>query len=98
MRYEVPTSFRLGGHTWRIKLTPLKGMYGDCDTDKNLIRIATELDGKPTTAETRYATFLHEFIHAALHTIGVADDEQLAAGLEQMFFQLTKTARWKPLK
>jgi hypothetical protein len=98
MSYEVPTSFRLGGHTWRVKMVKLKGLYGDCDTDKHIIRIASELDGKPTTAETQYATFLHEFIHAALHTLGVDDDEQLAAGLEQMLFQLTKTARWKPLK
>ena len=78
-----------------MRQVKLNGMYGDCDCDKHTIRIATHVDGQATTIEQRYATFLHEFVHAALHTLGMDDSEQLAAGLEQMFFQLHKTARWK---
>lgn len=95
MSYEIPTSFKLAGHSWRVRVVKLQGMYGDCDCDKHIIRIASHVDGKATTQEQRYATFLHEFVHAALHTLGMDDSEQLAAGLEQMMFQLHKTARWK---
>jgi hypothetical protein len=95
VKYQVPTSFMLAGHRWRVRMVKLAGLYGDCDTNSHTIRVATHIDGVVTTDEQRFATFLHEFVHAALHTLGVEDDEQLAAGLEQMFFQLHKTARWK---
>jgi len=95
MKYAIPTSFQLAGHRWRVRLVKLQGIYGDCDCDKHVIRIASHVDGTPTKDEQRFATFLHEFVHAALHTLGMDDSEQLAAGLEQMYFQLHKTARWK---
>ncbi len=95
MKYPLPTSFSLAGHRWKVKQVRSKDLYGWCDTNKHVLYIVTHLDGKPTTEEQRYATFLHEFIHAALHTLGLEDSEQLAAGLEQMLFQLHKTARWK---
>jgi hypothetical protein len=98
MNYEIPTSFMLAGHRWRVKQCKLNGLYGDCDCDKHVIRIATHIDDVSTTDEQRFATFLHEFVHAALHTLGMDDSEQLAAGLEQMYFQLHKTARWKRTK
>ena len=95
MKYEIPTSFQLAGHRWKVRRVKTNGLFGDCDTNNHVIRVAVELDGKPTTPEQQYATFLHEFVHAALHTLGIEDNEQLAAGLEQMLFQMTKTARWK---
>jgi hypothetical protein len=95
LKYEIPTSFQLAGHRWKVRRVKTSGLYGDCDTNTHTIRVSIELDGKPTTAEQQYATFLHEFIHAALHTLGIEDNEQLAAGLEQMLLQMTKTARWK---
>jgi hypothetical protein len=95
MKYEIPTSFQLGGHRWRVKVLRCSGVYGQCDFDKHVLMIASHVDGVETSEEQRYATFLHEFIHAALHTLGMDDSEQLAAGLEQMMFQLNKTARFK---
>jgi len=92
---KIPTSFRLGGHTWRVKMCKLKGLYGDCDFDKHIIRIATEIDGVPTTEETQYQTYIHECKHADLRTLGREDDEELVSGLEQMEWQRYKTSRWK---
>lgn len=97
MKYEIPTSFQLAGHRWRVIRVKSNEYYGECDTNAHIIRIAAMLNGKPTTSEQQYATFLHEFVHAALHTLGIEDNEQLAAGLEQMLLQMAKTARWKRL-
>ena len=93
--FILPTSFRLGGHTWRVKVCKLTDLYGECDYDKHVIRIASEVNSKPTTEQTRFQTFIHEYYHAALHTLGREDDEEIVAGLEQMTWQLIKTARWK---
>lgn len=95
MNYDIPTSFQLGGHRWRVKVQKCSEVYGQCDFDKHVLLIASHVDGTETSPEQRYTTFLHEFVHAALHTLGMDDSEQLAAGLEQMFFQLNKTARFK---
>lgn len=95
MKYAIPSSFQLAAHRWRVRVVKLQGVYGDCDCDNHVIRIASHVDGTPTSEEQRFATFMHEFVHAALHTLGMDDSEQLAAGLEQMYFQLHKTARWK---
>lgn len=95
MNHTLPTSFKLGGHTWRVRLVKMHAQYGECMYDTCTILIASHVDGTQTTPEQRYATFWHEFIHAALHTLGLDDNEQLAAGLEQMLYQLHKTARWK---
>ena len=91
---RIPTSFRLGGHTWRVKLCKLSGVYGECDYDRHTIRIASVIDGKETTEQVRYQTYLHEYYHAALHTLGREDDEELVAGLEQMAWQRMKSERY----
>lgn len=100
MTPAIPTSFKLGAHTWRVKLVKELiadevDCFGNCDSDKMVITIALNVSSKPTTEDQRFATFLHEFMHAAMHTLGMEDNEQLAAGMEQMLLQLFKTARWK---
>lgn len=100
----TPTSFKLGGNTWRVKLqkaivvvTPageVQHLYGECNIDTYTIRIARTVEGKPCTPETMTQTFIHEFIHAALYTIGRRfDDEELVVGLENMVWQYLKTAK-----
>jgi hypothetical protein len=69
--------------------------FGNCDTNKQIIAISLNVGGKPTSYDQQFATFIHEFMHAAMHTLGMEDNEQLAAGMEQMFLQLFKTGRWK---
>lgn len=95
----LPTSFKLGAHTWRVRVVksigrPGASCYGECDFMDHKILIAQIVEGKSVSAESMYQTFLHEFVHAALHILGRNDDEELAAGLEQMLYQLHKTARY----
>ncbi len=90
----IPKTFELGGFTWKVKLCKMTEVYGECDYQSNTLRVASHIDGKRVDAEKRYASFLHEFFHAALHTLGKPDDEELVAGLEQMTFQKDKTARY----
>lgn len=94
MNLCIPTSFRLGGHTWRVRIKRMKEVYGECDFDRHIIYIATFVDGKETTEETRYQTYLHECNHADLHILGRQDDEELVSGLEQMQWQRHKSARY----
>lgn len=104
MKYEVPTSFRLGGNTWRVKfvksLVAEDGTecFGNCDADKYIINIALSVHGRPVPEATRYKTYLHESYHAKLATLGRTDDEELVAGLEEMSWQQLKTERYRKLK
>ena len=91
----IPKSFELGGYTWRVRVGKMVADYGECHFDTQVIKIASHISGKRVSAEQRFASFLHEFFHAALHTLGRNDDEELVAGLEQMLFQMTKSARYE---
>lgn len=96
---KIPSSFKLGAHTWKVKVVKSLGelegaFYGQCDYDNHVIHIAKLVRGKRQSDSAMYQTFLHEFVHAALHILGRNDDEELAAGLEQMYFQLAKTAKY----
>lgn len=93
--FTIPTSFRMGGHTWRVKLCKMSGVFGECEHDKHIIRIASEIDGKPTTEAVRFQTFIHEALHAVEYSLGRETNEELVAGMEQMIYQLFKTAKWK---
>lgn len=100
----IPTSFKLGGNTWRVRVVKhivaigskgeVQHLYGDCAIDEQRIRLARSVDGRPCTDEQIQQTFIHEFIHAALYTIGRKfDDEELVVGLENMVWQLIRTAK-----
>ena len=100
----IPTSFKLGGNTWRVRMmkhlvqigpnNDVQHLYGLCDVENNLIRIARTIDGRVCSEETIYKTFIHEFIHAALYTVGKQyQDEELVVGLENMVWQYLRTAR-----
>jgi hypothetical protein len=96
---KIPTSFKLGAHTWKVKIVDEIGnqsdsFHGICYTTEHLIKISRKVNGKKVSDASMYQTFLHEFVHAALHILGREDDEELAAGLEQMYYQLYKTARY----
>ena len=99
----IPTAFKLGGNTWRVRMqkhivhvsnNDVIHLYGDCDIEKCLIRIAENVDGRPCSQDTIIQTFIHEFIHAALYTIGKKfDDEELVVGLENMVWQYLRTCK-----
>jgi len=100
----IPTSFKLGGNTWRVRMlrhlvqigpnNDVQHLYGLCDVENNTIKIARTIDGRVCAEETIYKTFIHEFLHAALYTCGKAyQDEELVIGLENMVWQYLRTAR-----
>lgn len=91
----IPKSFELGGFTWKVRVCKMTDVYGECDYASHTLRIASHVDGKRVSLESRFASFLHEFFHAALHTLGKLDDEELVAGLEQMTFQMMKSSRYE---
>jgi len=54
------------GCPYRVKFCKMpKGTYGDCDTDKKVIRINKRHKGQS-------GTLVHEVIHAALYESGLA--------------------------
>lgn len=96
---KTPTSFKLGAHTWRVKIVKQlvdgsQHLYGICHMDENRIEIARTVNGRELSEDSIFQTFLHEFVHAALYILGRDDNEELAAGFEQMLYQLHKTAKY----
>jgi len=51
---------------------------GLCDHDNKIIY----LDSNPTSSEEFLVTFFHEYLHALLHELSIADD--LEGGVEQL--------------
>lgn len=90
---NIPTSFKLGGSTWRVRLVKMRHAYGETDFAKHTIRIASYLDGEETSEETRLKTFLHEWFHAFQYTIGIDTTEELAVLFENMAYQTLKTSK-----
>jgi len=60
-------SINILGHNYRIVSCPLDEKHGQFDTDKGEIHIDSKVP--PNQLHT---TFLHEVLHAALHTGGVS--------------------------
>ena len=64
---KIPKQFEIRGKTWRIeykwRLTYNKAqVLGLCDFDTRTIYIDRGID-----KETKFSTFLHEWLHAVLH-------------------------------
>lgn len=92
--HRIPTSFKLGGNTWRVKRAKLRDAYGDCNPTTYVIRIATHVNGVATTEKIQFQAYLHEWAHAILFTMGRGAQETLVAGLEQMLYQSITTAKY----
>jgi Zn-dependent peptidase ImmA (M78 family) len=91
---RVPTSFKLGAHTWKIRRKKMEDFYGMCDCDNHIIYISTFVNNKPTTELEQFSTFIHELGHAVLSTMGLPDDEQLVRGAEELFLQVIMTSKY----
>lgn len=91
---KIPSSFKLGAHTWRVRYKKMVDLFGYCDCDRHLICISTFVRDRPTTEEERITTFIHEMGHAVLHTMGKEDNEELVAATEQLIYQAIKTQRF----
>lgn len=70
-RLPLPSSFMLGGTTWKVVHVDSLSELGHCDRDKATIRIKSGLD--PQIEE---ATFCHELQHAFLFMTGATDHSE----------------------
>ena len=84
---EIPATIEILGVEFKVKVVKLKGVYGDCDTDKRVIRLDSSL-----SKSDRERTLFHEAIHAALRVSGFAEllsdekqEEALTVMLENAF-------------
>jgi predicted SprT family Zn-dependent metalloprotease len=69
---KIPTSFTLGGLTWKVRLMKrLPGRYGECQLSKTTIQL---LD-KDVTQELQEQTFCHELVHSILFAMGKPQEE-----------------------
>jgi len=68
------------GRTWEVQVVPdlteVEGVYGDCDSRRQLVRIAQD-----QTHQDAQDTLLHEFVHAIDHTRGYGFTEEQVTGL-----------------
>lgn len=63
---SLPEKISVLGRVFDIKVTNLKGLYGDCTPQKGIIRLS-----QSQTLEEAKATLFHEAVHAALFVSGM---------------------------
>ena len=89
----VPKSFVMAGNKWRVKLRKKLDGYGLCDFETHTILIAETINGRPTSDDDRFKTFIHEALHALEFTMGRKPDEAFVSAAEQLIYQAMRTAR-----
>lgn len=89
----VPKSFVMAGNKWRVRLRKKLDGYGLCDFETHTILIAETVNGRPTSDDDRFKTFIHEALHALEFTMGRRTDEEFVAAAEQLIYQAMRTAR-----
>lgn len=62
---KIPSSFKLGGVTWKVERAPLNAALGLCYNGKALIQLEKDL---PKAVEGQ--TFCHELVHAIQFAMG----------------------------
>lgn len=89
----VPKSFVMAGNRWRVRLRKKLDGYGLCDFETHTILIAETINGRPTSDDDRFKTFIHEALHALEFTMGRKPDEAFVSAAEQLIYQAMRTAR-----
>ena len=89
----IPTTFQLGGRTWRVERGAKlkKKQFGDTSPELALIRLST----KCKTDEDAELTFLHELMHAIAFTMGwdeLNEDEMKIDAVAGLLRQFLTTA------
>jgi hypothetical protein len=85
----LPKSITVLGKQFEVIVTNLKGLHGDCDATKGVIRIHQNC-----TIEVARSTLFHEAIHAALDVSGQGEmlredqEEALVRMLEHTFYHI----------
>lgn len=86
--YPIPTSFKLGAKTWRVRYKRMPTNLGLCDPTKNVIYIHPD-----QSSIQQYSTFLHEITHAILFAMGYDEEEQFVTSFEELLLQVLTTQR-----
>jgi hypothetical protein len=76
---NIPKSFKIFGHTIKVKLTKdiaKHGAVGLYEHNANVIYIQTHLDGNPATESQMEHTFYHELTHCIFSHLNLWDDNQ----------------------
>lgn len=93
---SIPTSFRMAGNRWTVKMLRKNATeYGSCDAENHIIRINAQVNGEYVSTTVLLKTFLHEWWHAFEATTGREYSEQDAIRFEEMMFQTLESARGK---
>lgn len=87
--YIIPTSFKLGAYTWRIRYKRMRDTLGMCDPTKCIIYINPD-----QTNLQQYSTYLHETTHAILFAMGYGDEEKFVISFEELLLQVLTTQQF----
>lgn len=74
IKTALPASISILGKTFKVTVTSLRGLHGDCDIDKKIIRV-----NQNSSIEDARETLFHESLHAAFAVSGLKEiitDEQ----------------------
>lgn len=82
---QLPKSITILGKEFKIVVTSLKGLHGDCNVSDKLIRIHQNL-----TKDEALSTLFHEAIHGALGISAL--NEMLSENLEEAIVRLIENA------
>lgn len=86
----IPTTFKLGFRTWRVKRgVRSKRWYGDCSSTRCEIRLST----KNKTFEDELHTFYHELGHAIEATLGLKLKHRQIEAIGGMLAQFESTKK-----
>lgn len=89
LQAALPSCINVFGKEFDIIITNLKGLHGDCDATKGVIRIHQN-----SSIESARSTLFHESIHAALAVSGQNEmlredqEEALVRMLEHAFYHI----------
>lgn len=71
---ELPKEIQIGGQILKTQICEeLGGRLGKCCCYNGYIKIATNVDGCTQTESSMLNTYIHEFTHAILDTMGRGD-------------------------
>lgn len=89
---NIPKSFQLAGHTWKVNYNPLLINLGECHSNHASI----QLRGPPQQGDAQVEqTFYHELTHAILYTMGDSGphDEKFVDGFAYLLHQFMVTKK-----
>lgn len=96
---KLPKQFKFAGITFTVSLVNTlqedgENLYGDFDTNTNVIRIAKTIDGQPITDQTMLNTYYHELAHALQYYYCNETDEIFAQCIGNLLTEYHQTVTY----